>query len=103
MDDDSRVTPIGSRLGSQRLYGPAPDAPDDYQPAHPGVVSPPSRPFSSPTAPAGAAGRRAALGSTVLELCGITVLTVGCYLIAPCVGLIVAGLALMVLGIAVAR
>ena len=96
MVDDPNVTPIGARLGSQRLYAP-PDAPDDYQPGRRASRPAPAPP---PSPPAVAAHGATMLGSTVLELAGITTLTVGCYLIAPFVGLIVAGLCLILLGVA---
>ena len=38
--------------------------------------------------------------STVLELAGITVLAVGCWLLLPAIGLIVAGLCLILYGVA---
>jgi hypothetical protein len=98
MDDDPHVTPIGARLGSQRLHGgPAPVA-------KPVVASPPARPAPPPeTHPTSGAARATQLASTIVELVGISALTVGCYLILPAIGLIVAGLALILLGIAMSR
>jgi hypothetical protein len=43
------------------------------------------------------------VASTVVELVGITTLTAGCYLIAPYLGLIVAGFCLVLLGVAMGR
>lgn len=101
MADDPHVTPL--RLGSQRLYDtedrahePSPDPDDKFF----GITRPAPPPQTSTHVPHAAAGRTKDITSTVLELTGITALTTGCYLIAPYVGLIVAGLCLILLGAA---
>ena len=43
------------------------------------------------------------LFSTCVELLGITAISVGGWLIAPCVGLIIAGVALILVGVATSR
>jgi hypothetical protein len=77
---DESVTSIGERPVKPMKSAPAPAA----TPQH---------------APAPAAIREWV--STVLELAGISVLVAGCYLIAPYLGLIVAGLCLILLGAAI--
>jgi hypothetical protein len=114
MDDDTNVTPmrerpVSERLGTERLYADEFPADDENmffgnKPVKPkSVVGPPGRREPAPaTLPAPQAGpaRLAEAASTVLELAGITALTVGCWLIAPAAGLIVAGLCLLLLGVA---
>jgi len=106
MADDPNVTPIGARLGSERLYASGFPADDPgllfgAKPAKPPTVAAP--PPAAPTFPAPAATRPAAWVSTLLELAGITTLALGCWLILPAVGLIVAGAALILLGIGMDR
>jgi len=99
------VTPIGARLGSERLYGgvfPA-DNPDMLFGAKPAKAASAPPPPAAPDSPAAAAARPAAWVSTLLELAGITTLALGCWLILPAVGLIVAGAALILLGIGMDR
>jgi hypothetical protein len=105
MADDPNVTPIGARLGSERLYAsgfPA-DDPGLLFGANPAKAASASSPPAAPTFPASAATRPAAWVSTLLELAGITTLALGCWLILPAVGLIVAGAALILLGIGMDR
>jgi len=92
MADDPNVTPIGARLGSERLYSGGGFPADD-----PGLL------FGAGKVGAAAATRPAAWVSTLLELAGITTLALGCWLILPAVGLIVAGAALILLGIGMDR
>jgi len=93
MADDPNVTPIGARLGSERLYSGGGFPADD-----PGLLF-----GAKPAKAAPAATRPAAWVSTLLELAGITTLALGCWLILPAVGLIVAGAALILLGIGMDR
>ena len=106
MADDPNVTPIGARLGSERLYSgggfPA-DDPGLLFGAKPAQAAAAPSPPAAPTFPAPAATRPAAWVSTLLELAGITTLALGCWLILPAVGLIVAGAALILLGIGMDR
>ena len=104
MADDPNVTPIGARLGSERLYASGFPADDPgllfgAKPAKPPTVAAP--PPAAPTSPA--RGARAGWLSTMVELAGITILALGCWLILPAVGLIVAGGALILLGIAMGQ
>jgi hypothetical protein len=98
MDDDSHVTPIGARLGTQRLHNPSPAGPPSKA-----VKSAAAPMLPAPGSPIPRPARVTQLGSTIVELVGISALTVGCYLILPAIGLIVAGLALILLGIAMTR
>lgn len=104
MADDPNVTPIGARLGSERLYSgggfPA-DDPGLLFGAKPAKAAAAPSPPAAPTFPAPAA--RAGWLSTMVELAGITILALGCWLILPAVGLIVAGAALILLGIGMDR
>ena len=105
MADDPNVTPIGARLGSERLYAsgfPA-DDPGLLFGAKPATAAAAPSPPPAPPFPAPAATRPAAWVSTLLELAGITTLALGCWLILPAVGLIVAGAALILLGIGMDR
>jgi hypothetical protein len=89
MDGDPRVM----RLHAEAM---SPDPPDDYHPrSGSGVAAPSTLPRAS--------GRSKEIVSTVLELTGITVLAAGGWLIAPYVGLIIVGVALILLGAAVTR
>lgn len=103
---DENVTPIGARLGSQRLFpdddpdsffGNKPTLPKNAVPPNPTAASP----VPTPPAAAGAPPHLTSVASTVLELTGITALAVGGWLILPAVGLIVAGICLILLGVAV--
>jgi len=105
---DENVTPIGARLGSQRLFpdddpdsffGNKPTLPKNAVPPNPTAASP----VPTPPAAAGAPPHFTSVASTVLELTGITALAVGGWLIAPYVGLMIAGFALILYGIAVSR
>jgi len=103
---DENVTPIGARLGSQRLFPD--DDPDSFfgnKPTLPKNAVPPNPtaagPVPTPPAAAGAPPHLTSVASTVLELTGITALAVGGWLILPAVGLIVAGICLILLGVAV--
>ena len=102
---DENVTPIGERLGSERLYRQEFPADDEGMffgskpvKAPKPVAGPPPSPEASTV---GARPSRRGWMSTVLELAGITVLAVGCWLLLPAIGLIVAGLCLILYGVAV--
>ena len=113
-------TPIGDRLGSERLY-------DEYQPPPIGQVLSFAVPQPSPDKPrpTGKRGRRKqqpmqpptpvetspvqakqadvnwrGIISSTLEIAGIAAITAGCALIAPFVALIVGGILVTVLGVA---
>lgn len=118
-------TPVGERLGSERLYeqSVAPVAAETMPPVGRGslfaVSEPPATPKAEkvakpvkqakqPPAPVkdGATQRKWAdlnwrgYVSSLLELLGIAAITAGCALIAPYLALIVGGILLVVLGVA---
>lgn len=115
-------TPVGGRLGSERLYDADFPRPGPVPPLHPqlpefdgifrrhkrdkpekpakAAKQPPPPAAERPTAAKQATRNLRGPVSTALELAGIALVTAGCALIAIWLAFIVAGIALVVLGVA---
>jgi hypothetical protein len=106
-EDD--VIPIGGRLGSERLYDehlpplPPPQPEPVVKPRgkrRKAAKPPPHPPRERPPAGESKAPNWREIGSNTLEIAGIMAITVGSWLIAAWLGLIVLGLCLILLGVA---
>lgn len=93
------MIPVGSRLGSQRLFD---TAAGDRPRVKPDTAKVSTKPAVAAVGnhTVKARGRLTEVSSTVLELAGISAIAGGCWLVAPFLGLIVLGLCMVLLGIA---
>lgn len=118
MPDEENVTPIGQRLGSERLYDERlPPPPQNLTPISPPVApkrlgrTPKGKPRSQPPQATGERPTPATrpdvnwrnTTSSLMELLGVALITVGCGMIAFWLAFVVGGALLVVLGVATGR